>query len=100
LTAVLVVEDLRNQIRRIISDLADTKARLATATAEMEDAKVGVPSIPAPTLYLPPEDEDDINRSSWNKAIRAAAREAAHPGYDDGDGTHIRIAEAILDLRR
>lgn len=84
LGSVLVVEDLRDQVR-------DLGVRLT--------ADIAIPAI-APSAQLPSE-EGDISRKSWNRALRAAAEEASHQSYDPtGEGFNLRIANAILELRR
>lgn len=84
-----MVEDLRDQIESLSS-------KLSMAMKKESEA------VHVPAAILPPDDNDgDINRKSWNRAIRAAAAEASHPNYDsDGEGINLRIAEAIMELRK
>ncbi len=91
--AVPVVESLRNTISILKQELDNLK--------EADSANKAIAAKVVIDRKDEDDDDDNINRKSWNKAIRAAAEEAAHDSYNkNGDGVNYRIADAILELRK
>jgi hypothetical protein len=97
ITAVIEVESLRERVKRMQEDL-NTRAKVSVAVSSA--CRWNPPLCSGPSCNPPPEDDGNISRKSWNKAIKAAAAEAAHNAYDTVDGLNLRIAEAILELKK
>ncbi len=93
MAAVPVVESLRNTVSILKQELDNLK--------ESDSATKAVAAKVVVIDKNDDDDDDNLNRKSWNRAIRAAAQEAAHDSYNkNGDGVNYRIADAILELRK